>query len=78
MIRVFFHYLLVFQSTSVLKENDPKTHEIRRNIFDRFFKLKHIVTVATNGEQLNRECSLFTDDGKYVEITFEVFRSAQA
>ncbi|XP_071529937.1 DET1 homolog [Panulirus ornatus] len=56
------------ESTSVLKENDPKTHEIRRNIFDRFFRLKHIVTVATNGEQLNRECSLFTDDGKYVIV----------
>ncbi|XP_045604705.1 DET1 homolog [Procambarus clarkii] len=56
------------ESTCVLKENDPKTHEIRRNIFDRFFKLKHTVTVATNGEQLNRECSLFTDDGKYVIV----------
>nr|XP_053643092.1 DET1 homolog isoform X2 [Cherax quadricarinatus]XP_053643093.1 DET1 homolog isoform X2 [Cherax quadricarinatus]XP_053643094.1 DET1 homolog isoform X2 [Cherax quadricarinatus]XP_053643095.1 DET1 homolog isoform X2 [Cherax quadricarinatus]XP_053643096.1 DET1 homolog isoform X2 [Cherax quadricarinatus]XP_053643097.1 DET1 homolog isoform X2 [Cherax quadricarinatus] len=56
------------ESTSVLKENDPKTHEIRRNIFDSFFKLKHTVTVATNGEQLNRECSLFTDDGKYVIV----------
>ncbi|XP_042205419.1 DET1 homolog isoform X2 [Homarus americanus] len=56
------------ESTSVLKENDPKTYEIRRNIFDHFFKLKHTVTVATNGEQLNRECSLFTDDGKYVIV----------
>ncbi|KAG0713128.1 DET1 [Chionoecetes opilio] len=53
------------ESGAVLKENDPKTHEIRRNIFDRFFRLKHTVSVATNGEQLNRECSLFTDDGKY-------------
>lgn len=52
------------KSGTVLKENDPKTHEIRRNIFDRFFHLKHTVSVATNGEQLNRECSLFTDDGK--------------
>ncbi|XP_050695628.1 DET1 homolog isoform X2 [Eriocheir sinensis] len=55
-------------SGTVLKENDPKTHEIRRNIFDRFFHLKHTVSVATNGEQLNRECSLFTDDGKYVIV----------
>ncbi|MPC16383.1 DET1 [Portunus trituberculatus] len=56
------------QSGAVLKENGPKTHEIRRNIFDRFFRLKHTVSVATNGEQLNRECSLFTDDGKYVIV----------
>ncbi|KAK8391333.1 hypothetical protein O3P69_017144 [Scylla paramamosain] len=56
------------ESGTVLKENGPKTHEIRRNIFDRFFRLKHTVSVATNGEQLNRECSLFTDDGKYVIV----------
>lgn len=56
------------EGTSGLKENDPRSHEIRKNIFDRFFKLKHTVNVATNGEQLNRECSLFTDDGRYVIV----------
>ncbi|XP_068241948.1 DET1 homolog [Palaemon carinicauda] len=56
------------EGTNVLKDNDAKSHEIRKNIFDRFFKLKHTVNVATNGEQLNRECSLFTDDGRYVIV----------
>lgn len=56
------------EGTSVLKETEQKTFEIRRNIFDRFFKLTHTVNVATNCEQLNRECSLFTDNGKYVIV----------
>nr|XP_027225566.1 DET1 homolog [Penaeus vannamei] len=56
------------EGTSVLKETEQKTFEIRRNIFDRFFKLTHTVNVATNCEQLNRECSLFTDNGKYVYV----------
>ncbi|KAL1491712.1 hypothetical protein ABEB36_012269 [Hypothenemus hampei] len=41
--------------------------EIKRNIFARFFKLKHSINITTN-EQLNRECSLFTDDGRYVIV----------
>ncbi|KAK3859733.1 hypothetical protein Pcinc_034172 [Petrolisthes cinctipes] len=56
------------ESGNILEENDPRTHEVRRNIFDRFFRLKHTVKVASNQEQLNRECSLFTDDGKYVIV----------
>lgn len=41
---------------------------IRSKIFELFFMLKHVVSVAGNGEQLNRECSLFTDDGHYVIV----------
>ncbi|XP_064120339.1 DET1 homolog [Macrobrachium nipponense] len=69
MNRSWYEYTsLNLQGTNVLKDNDAKSHEIRKNIFDRFFKLKHTVNVATNGEQLNRECSLFTDDGRYVIV----------
>ena len=38
------------------------------SFFNRFFWLKHTTSVASNGEHLNRECSLFTDDGKYVIV----------
>ncbi|XP_064474585.1 DET1 homolog [Ornithodoros turicata] len=42
---------------------------VRSVIFGEFLRLKHIVNVAGNGgEQLNRECSLFADDGKHVIV----------
>lgn len=50
------------------RSDEGRCHEIRSKIFDRFFKLKHTVNVATNSEQLNRECSLFSDDGRYVIV----------
>lgn len=42
--------------------------EIKRKIFEVFFKLKFRINVAKGNEQLNRECSLFSDDGRYVII----------
>ncbi|XP_033120699.1 DET1 homolog [Anneissia japonica] len=54
-------------------DGDPESHKIRNNIFERFFRLKHTVNVAPNGEHLNRECSLFTDDGRYVIVGSAVF-----
>lgn len=47
---------------------DVEVDIIRRNIFDEFFRLKHTVNVATNDEQLNRECSLFTDDCNHIIV----------
>ncbi|KAJ8898001.1 hypothetical protein PR048_003361 [Dryococelus australis] len=49
-------------------KNDRHSNQIRVQVFERFFKLKCAVNVAQSGEQLNRECSLFTDDGKYVIV----------
>nr|CAD7399523.1 unnamed protein product [Timema poppensis] len=49
-------------------ENNDKSDHIRNKVFERFFKLKYTVNVAQSGEQLNRECSLFTDDGRYVIV----------
>ena len=43
-------------------------NDLKLNLFDRFFKQKAVVTVANYGEHLNRECSLFTDDGKFVIV----------
>lgn len=48
--------------------NDQVSVNIRGKLFDIFFKLRHVTAVAVNGEHLNRECSLFTDDGKHVIV----------
>lgn len=42
----------------------PAASRVRAQIFWQFFRLKRTVSVAMNGESLNRECSLFTDDGR--------------
>ncbi|KAG8232325.1 hypothetical protein J437_LFUL009424 [Ladona fulva] len=49
-------------------KSDKESDYIRSKVFERFFKLSYIVNVAATGEQLNRECSLFTDDGNYVIV----------
>lgn len=49
-------------------KNDPESDHIRNQVFERFFRSKWTVNVAQSGEQLNRECSLFTDDGRYVIV----------
>ncbi|XP_066994090.2 DET1 homolog isoform X2 [Anabrus simplex] len=48
--------------------SDSDSDYIRSQVFERFFKFKRNVNVAQSGEQLNRECSLFTDDGRYVIV----------
>ena len=53
--------------------NDQQSVNIRSKLFERFFKLRHTTTVATGGEHLNRECSLFTDDGNYVIVGSAVY-----
>ncbi|XP_059478853.1 DET1 homolog [Neocloeon triangulifer] len=45
----------------------------RVNIFELYFKRKWMVNLAQSGEQLNRECSLFTDDSKYVIVSSSMF-----
>jgi len=46
----------------------PRSQFIRKIAFETFFKLKFRITVAPPGEQLNRECSLFTDDSNYMIV----------
>ncbi|XP_044267998.1 DET1 homolog [Tribolium madens] len=50
-----------------------KRSEISSKIFDRIFKLKYVVHVTQGSEELNRECSLFSDDGRYVIIGSAAF-----
>ncbi|GFY38034.1 DET1 homolog [Trichonephila inaurata madagascariensis] len=60
--------LLSKASGAQTSTSDPEYHNIRSKIFEKFFCLKHTVNVAINDEQLNRECSLFTDDGNYIIV----------
>lgn len=53
--------------------NDRVMNDIRNKLFDRFFHKKHVALIASNGEHLNRECSLFTDDGRYVIVGSATF-----
>ncbi|XP_017786088.1 PREDICTED: DET1 homolog [Nicrophorus vespilloides] len=53
---------------NISQQNDKQHFEIKSKIFERFFKLKYTVNVAPSSEQLNRECSLFSEDGRYVII----------
>jgi len=48
----------------------PAATLVRTQLFSRFFKLKRITGIAVSGESLNRECSLFTNDGRSVSIIF--------
>ncbi|XP_054160783.1 DET1 homolog [Oppia nitens] len=48
--------------------SDEKSQRLKSKVFETLFKLKNVVNVTTNGEQLNRECSLFTDDSRFVIV----------
>ncbi|XP_074597130.1 de-etiolated protein 1 abo [Brevipalpus obovatus] len=49
-------------------ENPKQARLIRSKIFQLFFKLKNVIHLTNNNEQLNRECSLFTEDSRYVIV----------
>lgn len=58
----------LFRTEYVGLHNNDVNQNLKMQIFDRFFRLKHYVFVVEGAGQLNRECSLFTGDGKYVII----------
>lgn len=41
---------------------------VRKRIFERIFQLRYRIRVSPEGEQLNRECSLFTENGYYAVV----------
>lgn len=48
---------------------DMSTEDLKAELFDKFFKLRFCIpVVASSNENLNRECSLFTNDGQYVIV----------
>lgn len=58
---------------TLLTANDQSSLNVRGHLFERFFSLHHVTNVASNGEHLNRECSLFTDDCRYVIVGSAVY-----
>lgn len=54
-------------------DNDPQSSEIRNSVFRTLFRLKHSICVAQNGEQLNRECSLFSPDCRFMIVGSAAF-----
>jgi len=54
-------------------DENPDNNRIRNVAFNRFFKLKYTVSVSPCNEQLNRECSLFTDNGHFVIVGSAAF-----
>lgn len=65
--------LLGQEGETLLTANDQRSLNIRGRLFERFFSLLHVTNVASNGEHLNRECSLFTDDCRYVIVGSAVY-----
>lgn len=61
------------EGETLLTANDQRSLSIRGRLFERFFSLLHVTNVASNGEHLNRECSLFTDDCRYVIVGSAVY-----
>ncbi len=54
-------------------ESFPMPFRIRNCVFNRFFKLRFTVSVSPCSEQLNRECSLFSEDGRFVLVASAAF-----
>lgn len=61
-----------------LKVTNRDAAKIRKQIFNCLFKLKHSVMVTSNGEQLNRECSLFTEDHRFAIVVSAAFINEEA
>uniref|UniRef100_A0A2M4AQA5 Putative negative regulator of histones n=1 Tax=Anopheles triannulatus TaxID=58253 RepID=A0A2M4AQA5_9DIPT len=58
-----------WDDTELIADYGPGVnYDIRSKIFDRLFKLKHVVNLENHEKHLNRECSLFTSDGRYVIV----------
>lgn len=49
-------------------EDNRASANVRTKLFDLFFKLRSTTTLCRPRYHLNRECSLFTDDGRYVIV----------
>ena len=52
---------------------EAQSVQIRSRVFAALFKLKHSISVAQNGEQLNRECSLFSADSRFMVVGSAAF-----
>ena len=65
---VMIYDYLGASSGQQLYQSKLEPEAIRLQIFERFFHVKHTVNIPYTNENLNRECSLFTEDGQYVIV----------
>lgn len=70
-----YDYLGCSMAANLLKNYDGncigqnnKGDVVRKRIFEQLFKLRYRIKVSPEGEQLNRECSLFTENGYYAIV----------
>uniref|UniRef100_A0A0B6ZDW5 Uncharacterized protein n=1 Tax=Arion vulgaris TaxID=1028688 RepID=A0A0B6ZDW5_9EUPU len=50
------------------EDNEDKSSRVRSQVFSLFLHKRHVVRVTGGEEVLNRECSLFTDDSRFVIV----------
>jgi de-etiolated-1 len=55
-----------YEGNCIGQKNDGDV--VRKRIFESLFQLKFRILVAAEGEQLNRECSLFTENSSYAVL----------
>ena len=63
---VVYEYLGAGAAHSLYQEEQSEANVAV--LFDKFFKVHCTIRLAQNGEHLNRECSLFTDDCQYAIV----------
>lgn len=59
-------------------DTETSSADVRTKIFNQFLEKRHVVRVTTGEEIINRECSLFTDDSRYVIVGSSHFLSDDA
>lgn len=70
-----YDYLGCSQAANLLKNyegncigQNNEGDVVRKRIFEKLFQLRHRIRVSPEAEQLNRECSLFTENGLYAVV----------
>lgn len=67
-----YNYLGYSKATDLLKNVEAdyisEEHGVRCQIFEKLFKLKYRIKVATEGQKLNNDCLLFTNSGDHILV----------
>ncbi len=62
-------YLVFIEFLAQGTPSNPRLQKVRKCAFEAFFALEQVIQLCTIGiEQLNRECSLFSEDGDFVIV----------
>ena len=73
---VVYEYLGAGAAQSLYESGEEEEEGVDvGDLFGKFFKVRCTIPVAENGEHLNRECSIFTEDCQYaIVVSSEVIR----